>query len=265
MEIVEDKLSGVTYIQTPNVSKSRVITPELIVIHFTAGSSADSSIKHMTREGSNASAHIVISQQGEVTQLAGFKQRAWHAGKSQWHGRDDVNSFSIGIELDNPGRLEKTGNKYRSWFGKDDYQQDEVLHAKHKNESASSYWYIYPTEQLAACQEVCESLIRHYAIKDVVGHEDIAPGRKSDPGPAFPMENFRSALFGRDLDSEPDTAIERGVVSADLLNIRESPNGAMAGAPLTKGTELEVLEREGDWVKVNVVRKGWVSAHYIDS
>lgn len=262
MEIVNDKLQGVDFRQSPNVSEGKTISPQLIVVHFTAGSSAQSSIEHLLKQGSGASAHLVIGLDGKVSQLASFNQRAWHAGRSTWRGRRDVNSFSIGIELDNPGRLEPVGDRYKAWFGTT-YAADKVVRAQHKHEHKMSCWHIYPEAQLAACMEVCEALAGHYPIADIVGHEDIAPGRKTDPGPAFPLDNFRSRLFGRDIDSEPVEVEGRGSVEANLLNFRDGPDGLVDGPPLTEGTRVDILERQGDWLHVDVVRRGWVSAQFV--
>jgi len=262
MEVVNDKLQGCDFQQSPNISEGTIMTPQLIVVHFTAGRSAESSISHLLKPGSGASAHLVIGLDGSVTQLARFNQRAWHAGRSSWRGRRDVNSFSIGIELDNPGRLEPVGDKYRAWFGTT-YSADKVIKASHKHEHKVSCWHIYPEAQLEACMNVCEALAEHYAIADIVGHEDISPGRKTDPGPAFPMDNFRSRLFGRDTDSEPSVIEGRGSVNTNLLNFRDAPDGVLDGPPLTEGTRVDILERQGDWLRVDVVRRGWVSAGYI--
>lgn len=262
MEVVNDKLQSCDFQQSPNVSEGRTIAPQLIVVHFTAGRSAKSSIDHLLKPGSGASAHLVIGLDGSITQLARFNQRAWHAGRSAWRGRRDVNSFSIGIELDNPGRLEPVGDQYKAWFGAI-YSPDKVVKAVHKNEHKLSCWHLYPEVQLDACMSVCEALTAQYSIADIVGHEDISPGRKTDPGPAFPMESFRSRLFGRDIESEPSVVEGRGVVNTNLLNFRESPEGLLDGPPLVEGTKVDILEREGDWVRVDVVRRGWVSADYI--
>lgn len=268
MEVVNDKLQGTAFQQSPNVSEGKTISPQLVVLHYTAGRSAESSIEHLLRPGSGASAHLVIGSDGSVTQLAEFTQRTWHAGRSTWRGRRDVNSFSIGIELDNPGRLEPVGDPssegvlYKAWFGTT-YGADKVVKAVHKHEQKISWWHLYPEAQLESCMNVCEALVAHYSIADIVGHEDIAPGRKTDPGPAFPMENFRSRLFGRDIDSEPSVIEGRGVVEASLLNFRDQPDGLTNGPPLVEGTRVDILERQGDWLRVDVVRRGWVSARFV--
>jgi N-acetylmuramoyl-L-alanine amidase len=75
-----------------------------------------------------------------------------------------------------------------------------VLVAKHKHRDVEQGWKIYSAEQLEAAVQLGSLLVQTYGIREVVGHEDIAPGRKSDPGPAFPMERYRGLLLGRSTD-----------------------------------------------------------------
>jgi len=259
MRVEDHRLVDVVFEQTPNVSAGRKITQELIVIHYTGGPDAASSVRHLRNPASQASAHLVIGRDGDITQLADFTQRAWHAGRSRWQGQGDVNSRSIGIELDNAGRLTQVGSTYRAWFGRS-YPEDQVLGASHKNESGMGWWHAFEEPQIEACLEVCQALVAAYDIQDIVGHDDVSPGRKSDPGPAFPLESVRSRVFGRE-GSEPERVV--GVVDANRLNIRDAPGGNLAGEPLPRGTEVEVLRREGDWLEVDVVRRGWVAARFI--
>ena len=154
------------------------------------------------------SAHLVISRDGSITQLVPFDKIAWHAGRSAWKGFINLNRYSFGIELDNAGFLTrhsfppvyggdrggKEANRWLSWF-KDEYDDSEVIEAIHKHETKPRGWHIFTPEQIAAALEVSKLLVNHYNLRDVVGHDDIAPGRKIDPGPAFPMEDFRACLF----------------------------------------------------------------------
>jgi N-acetyl-anhydromuramoyl-L-alanine amidase len=111
--------------------------------------------------GFEVSAHLLIQRTGEILQFVDFAERAWHAGLSCYEGRDNCNDFSIGIELE----------------GVDDES--------------------YTDAQYAALAAVTALLIAHYpamAAHKVVGHSDIAPGRKTDPGPAFDWARFRRQL-----------------------------------------------------------------------
>src|SRR5690606_16389776 len=101
--------------------------------HYTAGSDAKSSAKYLAQADVKASAHLVIGRNGEIYQLVPFDTIAWHAGISSYQGRSGYNNFSIGIELDNAGPLEKTGADYVSWFGKK-YMESERVLKTHRNE-----------------------------------------------------------------------------------------------------------------------------------
>lgn len=156
-----------------------------LVIHFTSGASAQSSINFWkTTAAKGASAHIVIDRNGTVYQCRPFNVTAGHAGVSQWQGFKGLNACSIGIELANAGDDVALAARYSKF---------EPVTAKHKNGSKPQKWEVYPPEQLAACEEVAKALVARYKLDDVIGHEDIAPDRKNDPGPAFPMAALRVA------------------------------------------------------------------------
>lgn len=111
--------------------------------------------------GAQVSAHVLVRRDGEVVQFVDLRQRAWHAGQSCFAGRDNCNDFSIGIELE----------------GTDDDAYTEVQY-----------------ETLAA---ISKTLLAHYSEISrhrIVGHSDIAPGRKTDPGPAFDWDKYRALL-----------------------------------------------------------------------
>jgi N-acetylmuramoyl-L-alanine amidase len=247
--------------------------PDTLVIHFTGGSSLDSSVAHLKAPDIKASAHLVIGRNGEVKQLIEFDRVAWHAGVSEWKGRRGLNKYSVGIELDNAGRMTRAGQSFVSWFGRQ-YPADEVIEAKHRNESSASYWHTYSEEQLAACFSVCRCLANAYPISTIVGHEEIAPGRKIDPGPAFPLERLRDqVLIGR-ADAAAESSVQpehagtplKAVVNAERLNIRQMPyvGAALAGNPLPNGTEVEILDRSEKWCKVSVKRQGWVHGDFLN-
>ena len=266
--LTEDNGDPIPFIQTPNVSTA-VIAPEFLVMHFTAGRSAQSSIEWLTNPRAQASAHLVIGRDGGITQLAAFNRRAWHAGVSRWDGRDDVNSFAIGIELDNQGRLTKDASgKWKAWFG-GAVDESEVLVAKHRDESEPAGWQTYTEPQLSAAAGVAALIVSKYGLKDVIGHEDIAPHRKVDPGPAFQMASFRSKVMGR------EQGVARLLSTTAVLNIRSGPGTEFApvpGSPLSKGTAVEVLQTQGLWFRVDASASaagvasdivGWVHSGFL--
>lgn len=186
----------------PSSNHGGKLRAQFLVMHYTAGRSADASARWLCNPRAKASAHVVIGRDGKVIQLVPFNTVAWHAGASRWKVGTrtlvGMNKHSIGIELDNPGRLVRQGNGYRSLALGTEYSDSEVIVATHKHEREPTGWPVYPTAQLEAAFEVASLLAEHYSLKDVIGHDDIAPARKRDPGPAFPMESFRTRLFGRE-------------------------------------------------------------------
>ncbi|MGS2717761.1 1,6-anhydro-N-acetylmuramyl-L-alanine amidase AmpD [Eionea flava] len=112
-------------------------------------------------DGVCVSAHLLITRLGEIIQFVPFTQRAWHAGRSCFDGREECNDFSVGIELEGTDELP------------------------------------YTDQQYAILADVARALMQAYpamAIDRIVGHSDIAPGRKSDPGEAFDWPRFRGLL-----------------------------------------------------------------------
>jgi len=113
-------------------------------------------------EGLRASAHALIRRDGEIVQYVAFGQRAWHAGRSEYGGRTACNDFSIGIELEGTGELPYTDAQYDSL-----------------------------ATLVSALLETYPSL----SAQRIAAHSDIAPGRKTDPGPSFDWPRFRSLLL----------------------------------------------------------------------
>lgn len=249
---------------TKNNEKFKPGFPDSIVIHYTAGSSAESSADFLCRPEIKASAHLVIGRDGTIFQLVSFDTIAWHAGESMYNGRTMLNQYSIGIELDNAGVLQKTGNEYQAWFGTK-YPENQVIRATHRNENTPGYWHIFTGEQITACNEICQLLIERYNINTIAGHEEIAPGRKQDPGPAFPLDKLRDQLLEQNRSDEPNLINKDGQVTADFLNIREgtSADFEKIAKPLVKNTRVKVIEEHKGWYKVEAKITGWVSKSYI--
>ena len=134
---------------TPNVSQGRVIKPQLIVVHHTGGSYAGS-VSWCCNPKSRVSYHCIVSQTGKRTVLAPATSRTWHAGKSFWQGRGDVNSRSIGLAWE--------GDTYATPLS-----EDAILSA---------------VEYLLPIMEDCD-----IGIDDIVRHADVAPARKTDCSP----------------------------------------------------------------------------------
>jgi N-acetylmuramoyl-L-alanine amidase len=255
----------VDYRPTPN--KGGKYVPQYLVMHYTAATSFGSSLNWFLNKNAQASAHLLIGRDGAITQFAPFNIVTWHAGKSHWENLKNLNQYSIGIELVNAGRLLKSGDNYICPVDNKKIPADEVITARHKNDSTESYWQQYTQKQLEVAMEVSATLVKFYNLKDLLGHEDIAPVRKSDPGPAFPMKSFRSKAMGR----RDDTTDE--YKTSTTVNIREGAgtNFKTLTDPLPKDTKVLRLKTEGTWSFVEVMDKvhgvmdleGWVSSKFL--
>jgi len=263
--VAETGEQAVPFLDSPN--KSGTINPKYLVIHYTAGRSAQSSIDWFMNPQAQASAHLVIGTDGKITQMVPFNKKAFHAGKSKWSGLNGMNSHSIGIELDNPGILMKTGSKWIAWFGKE-YPASVVIEAKHKHQDTAAGWHIFTEKQIEACIKASKLLVTHYQLADILGHEDISPFRKVDPGPAFPMESFKSKVLGRE-----DDAADIFKVKVDDTNLRSGGGTGFAMlAKLKKGTKVEFIRNNASWYNVFVVSKvqglnepeGWIHSSLLE-
>lgn len=263
MKINQHWLEGdnVTRRDTPN--KGGHLDPKYLVFHFTAGRGCQSSVDWLCDPQAKASAHLVVGRDGSIFQLVPFNVVAWHAGKSDWDGLTGLNQYSIGIEMDNAGKLTKVGSKYKTWFGSE-VAEDDVIQAKHKNEDDIGFWQAYTEIQIQRANDLALLLVETYHLKDILGHEDIAPHRKNDPGPAFPLADIRAGAFGRADDGE-----EVYKVTVEGLNIRKGPGVEFdpVAAPLSLGAEVLLLEARDRWSKVDVKGQndieGWVSNKFI--
>lgn len=160
------------------------------MIHYTAGRNAASAANWLTMKAAKASAHLVIGRGGELYQLVPFDTVAWHA--------KSANKNSIGIELDNPGPLHRVNGTWRSLYLGTTYEDNDVMVARHKNGGPVLGWLLYSQPQIKLTHEICRLLVEAYpSIRDFVGHEDVDPTRKTDPGPAWDMESLRTGVFGR--------------------------------------------------------------------
>ncbi len=170
---------------------SPMLTRRCVVVHFTAGATAQSSINWWkTKAAKGASAHLVIDRDGSVIQCRPFNRTAGHAGVSRWRDPKTgvlytgLNTCSIGVELANAGDNEKLARRWSKM---------PLVFAKHQNGGPMTDWEDFPPRQLAVLAKVLQALVRRYRLDDITGHDCIAPNRKNDPGPAFPMEKLREA------------------------------------------------------------------------
>jgi N-acetylmuramoyl-L-alanine amidase len=262
---------AVAYAASPNTGGE--IAPHFLIIHYTASSSAASTVSWFQNPQSRVSAHLVIARDGTITQLVPFNREGWHAGRSNWGSLSGLNHYSIGIELDCAGCLVRTGGKWVSPLTRRIYPDSEVTVAPHKYDppgTAPSGWHAYTAAQIESTLACGLALFSQYPLTDILGHDDIAPGRKRDPGPDFPLASVRARLQGRG-DDHP----ERYRTTARLF-VRSGPGPGFAplpGTPLPLGTEVEVLAKQGLWWQVDVIGEvngvmdivGWCHSKYLEA
>lgn len=139
---------------------------DMLVVHYTGMQSATAARERLCDAASKVSAHYVIDEDGSVAALVPENRRAWHAGVSFWRGRTDINARSVGVELVNPGH---------------------------------EYGYRpFPEPQMAAFEELAKAILGRHPIpaRNVVGHSDVAPRRKEDPGELFDWRRLAGCGIG---------------------------------------------------------------------
>lgn len=155
-------------IDTPSPNwDERALPVTMIVLHYTGMADADGAVARLIDPEAKVSAHYLVHEDGRTLRMVAEDKRAWHASKSHWRGVTDINSASIGIEIVNPGHE----------FG----------------------YHPFPDEQINAVIRLVSEIKDRYEITrgNVVGHSDIAPARKRDPGELFPwyrLAKLRLAL-----------------------------------------------------------------------
>jgi N-acetylmuramoyl-L-alanine amidase len=282
MKIINHRLhhdDGTPYAFRTVPGTGPVIKPRWLVMHYTAdGGSSALNWFASSANTDRVSAHVVIARDGTITQCVPFNRKANHAGPSSWKGVKGLNSHSIGIEMVGFGYLGESGPGKWKGGGKS-IPDSEVLVATHKFGKQKGGWTKYPQAQLDAALKLGKLLVQEYGLLDVIGHDDIAPTRKVDPGPAFPMESFRAAALQQDAapvggggDTTPApgglTPIARFRVKP-TLNVRGGPgatNPTVAGSPLQPGTIVRCTEASDGWKRITaegVNVAGWVSAQFL--
>ena len=141
--------------------------PDMLILHYTGMKTAEESLARLRDPVAKVSAHYLIDEDGALYRLVDEARRAWHAGVSYWAGETDINSCSLGIELQNPGH--KFG--YRA----------------------------FPDAQMTALTDLCAEILSRHAIPAgrILGHSDVAPSRKEDPGELFDWRRLAAAGIGR--------------------------------------------------------------------
>jgi N-acetylmuramoyl-L-alanine amidase len=171
-------------VSSPNFNE-RPCAVDSIIIHYTDMTSAEETLTCLCNPKSSVSAHYLIDEKGQVFSLVPEEKRAWHAGESYWQGRTDMNNCSVGIELANPGH---------------------------------SHGYIpFQAPQIDALESLCEGIMSRWGISSsrILGHSDVAPRRKQDPGHLFPWKKLASAGMGL----WPETSSLRGAEGDEAIHL----------------------------------------------
>ncbi len=168
--------------------------PVFLIMHYTGMSSAEKAIDWLARAESKVSCHYVIDELGNITQLVPESLRAWHAGVSFWQGETDINSHSIGIEIQNPGHGHGKGHGLEKGHG-DGYPD-------------------FPRAQIAAVIALSRDIIERHKLRpqNILAHSDVAVGRKIDPGEKFPWARLAREGVGHWVRPSPALDGDDGLV-----------------------------------------------------
>jgi len=184
--------------QTPSPNfDARSLPVSLLILHYTNMDSPEAAVARLCDQQSKVSAHYLISQTGEIIQMVDEASRAWHAGVAFWGGIEDVNSASIGIELD------------------------------HQGHAADGTMAAYPEAQIASLIDLSQDIIARHniAAAGVLGHSDVAPGRKTDPGEALDWARLAGHGIGLWLDAvavEPVEALRRDMQNPAVAALQQA-------------------------------------------
>lgn len=203
--------------RVPSGKMNGEIVPKMIVMHYTCGWTTAGDVQTLAKDATPASAHLVLSREGEWTQIIPFNRRAWHAGPSKYREYTDINSHSIGIEISNIGWLKmvspgRYADQYGHIIGGDGKfeglnrkahtpPKDWEVHPHPRLSSVAQYrWEPYYEPQLTALDAMVRLLkVEYPTIEYVVSHEEIdTRGWKQDPGPMFPMRRYQKVVEDRE-------------------------------------------------------------------
>ncbi|MEA2837447.1 MAG: N-acetylmuramoyl-L-alanine amidase [Bradyrhizobium sp.] len=186
--------------------RARDRAPDMIVLHYTGMPDVEGALARLCTAGTDVSAHYVVLEDGRIVQCVPETRRAWHAGVSSWAGEADINSCSIGIEIVNRGH---------------DWGYPE-----------------FPLRQIAAVIALCRGIMlrRNVPAHRVLGHSDVAPARKQDPGEKFPWPSLANSGVGHWVHPAP-------IVRGEVLKLGAEGDDV-------RGMQ-EALQRYGYGIEVN--------------
>lgn len=176
---------------SPNFNE-RTVPPDIIVLHYTGMQTGEEALAWLCNEESKVSSHYLVEEDGRVFRLVPEERRAWHAGVSSWKGETDINGRSIGIEIVNPGH---------EWG-----------------------YRPFPKAQIDAVIELLGDIRSRWQVEDgrIIGHSDVAPARKDDPGELFPWKTLAQAGHGLwvEPNAAPGASLAEGEESAGVFALQ---------------------------------------------
>lgn len=206
-------LEGIEHKKTNKYTGGKKIKPIVIVYHFTCGWTTEGDLATLTGPDKAVSCQFLVGRDGKAYQMVACNRRAWHAGPSMWEGINDINSESIGIEISNIGWLRKVNDAtYEDYYGNIINADGSFRNSRRKAASAPRDWFLtekyprlkpgqyvwepYYKPQLAELDLITSALVEKYpTIRGGVTHQEIDKRKwKVDPGPAFPLERYKTII-----------------------------------------------------------------------
>jgi N-acetylmuramoyl-L-alanine amidase len=180
---------------SPNFNERQGVSgPDILLMHYTGMRTCAEAVARLTSAEAKVSSHYTVDEDGTIYAHVPEHLRAWHAGVSSWRGATDINSRSIGIEIVNPGHE----------FG----------------------YRAFPEAQIEAVMALSKGIVAGHRIppRNVIGHSDVAPGRKEDPGELFPWKRFAEAGLGVWVEAKAgqDAPLARGMNGERVRELQTS-------------------------------------------
>ncbi|CAN5281850.1 N-acetylmuramoyl-L-alanine amidase [soil metagenome] len=203
-------------IPSPNFGeRNKGLLPDMIVLHYTGMPDVEGAITRLCTAGTDVSAHYIVLEDGRVVQCVPESKRAWHAGIGFWAGETDINSCSIGIEIINRGH---------DWGYPD-----------------------FPRRQIAAVTTLCRGIMLRHELPShrVLGHSDVAPARKKDPGEKFPWHSLANSGVGHWVQAAPivrGETIRLGAHGANVLALQHALARYGYGIEATSEYDAQTVE-----------------------
>lgn len=189
--------------------------PDMIVLHYTGMPDVEGAIARLCTPGTDVSAHYIVLEDGRIVQCVPESKRAWHAGVASWASEEDINSCSIGIEIVNRGH---------------DWGYPE-----------------FPARQIAAVIALCRGIMlrREVPSHRVLGHSDVAPSRKKDPGEKFPWHSLANSGVGHWIQPMSIThgeALKLGAIGDKVHDLQQSLTKYGYGVPTSGKYDSATME-----------------------